>query len=300
MFDVGRLGSSLVALTMVVVVAEPAFAVDGVVDINQTRAVAGGVTFGDSAGFPVTISASGSYRLTGNVGTSGSNVTIVDITASDVSLDLNGFAISCESRVGACNGTGNGIQASGNNIRVHNGIVRGMGNDGVTVGGFSTIENVHALNNHGRGLSAGAGSIVRDSLAVENTGFGIVVGTNSTVRDCLSRGSTGVGIQTGVGSTISGNTAAEGSAAGIYCNGGCTIIGNTVFSNSGAGVSSLGGNTVIGNTIRNNTGFGLSVVGTDTLYTQNTLTGNNGGGNNAQVSGGTSGSNFCGTDTTCP
>jgi hypothetical protein len=45
----------------------PGAAVDGVIEINQSRALAGGVTPGDAPGFPVTISARGSYRLTGNL-----------------------------------------------------------------------------------------------------------------------------------------------------------------------------------------------------------------------------------------
>ena len=45
--------------------AGPLYAVEGVIDINQARALAGGVTPGDTPGFPVTVSQSGSYRLTG-------------------------------------------------------------------------------------------------------------------------------------------------------------------------------------------------------------------------------------------
>lgn len=46
----GALGALLLGL------AGSAWAVDGVIDINQARALAGGVTPGDTAGFPVTIS----------------------------------------------------------------------------------------------------------------------------------------------------------------------------------------------------------------------------------------------------
>ena len=54
----------LAALT---VVALPTCAVDGVVLINQAAALAGNVTPGDTPGFPVVISVSGSYRLSGNL-----------------------------------------------------------------------------------------------------------------------------------------------------------------------------------------------------------------------------------------
>src|SRR5260221_3357918 len=41
------------------------FATDGVILIDQSKALAGNVTPGDAAGFPVTISRRGSYRLSG-------------------------------------------------------------------------------------------------------------------------------------------------------------------------------------------------------------------------------------------
>jgi parallel beta-helix repeat protein len=96
------------------------------------------------------------------------------------------------------------------------------------------------------------------------------------------------------------NVANDNDVFGIYCNGGCTLEGNTT-NNNGTGISLLGGNTINGNTARNNTNFGIVAIGTDSGYMNNTLTGNNGGGDAAQVDGGTPlGQNICGTDTTCP
>lgn len=54
-------------LTLIVTFATPAFAVDGVLEINQTCAVQTGCFSGDTPGFPVTINATGSYRLTSNL-----------------------------------------------------------------------------------------------------------------------------------------------------------------------------------------------------------------------------------------
>ena len=45
--------ASLGALAVVLVLADPALAVDGVIEINQARAAAGNVTVGDAPGFPV-------------------------------------------------------------------------------------------------------------------------------------------------------------------------------------------------------------------------------------------------------
>src|SRR5687768_8687838 len=47
--------------------ASVASAIDGEVLIDQTKAQAGGVTPGDDPGFPVTISKSGVYKLSGNL-----------------------------------------------------------------------------------------------------------------------------------------------------------------------------------------------------------------------------------------
>jgi len=43
-----------------------AMAVDGVIEINQSRVEAGGITGGDAANFPATLSESGSYVLKGH------------------------------------------------------------------------------------------------------------------------------------------------------------------------------------------------------------------------------------------
>ncbi len=51
----------------VMIMSRAASGVDGVIEINQPRALAGGVTATDGAGFPVTLDHPGSYRLTGNL-----------------------------------------------------------------------------------------------------------------------------------------------------------------------------------------------------------------------------------------
>ncbi|MBZ0088768.1 MAG: hypothetical protein K8H90_00155, partial [Thermoanaerobaculia bacterium] len=81
---------------------QPAFAVDGVGEINQTCALATGCFAGDTPGFPVAIRSGGSYRLTGDldlrVVPNAHEATAIDIQTSEaggatVTLDLNGFAL---------------------------------------------------------------------------------------------------------------------------------------------------------------------------------------------------------------
>src|SRR5882724_9211008 len=73
--------------------AAPAAAVDGAIQITQAKALAGNVTPGDAAGFPVTITVPGSYVLAGNLEVPVSKTGIV-VNATEVSIDLNGFRIN--------------------------------------------------------------------------------------------------------------------------------------------------------------------------------------------------------------
>src|SRR6202011_4694295 len=119
------------------------YAVDGVVLIDQNRALAGGVTPGDTPGFPVTISVSGSYRLSGNLTVPDANTTAILITQDNVTIDLNGFSIIGPTvcvgspTVTSCSplGAGYGVDGGGHHsITVINGSVRGMGNSGISLG----------------------------------------------------------------------------------------------------------------------------------------------------------------------
>ena len=69
----------------------PARAADGEVEINQA-CVAAGCFAGDAPGFPVTITQSGSYRLTSNLSPTTAQIGI-DVTANDVAIDLSSFTI---------------------------------------------------------------------------------------------------------------------------------------------------------------------------------------------------------------
>src|SRR4051794_31600963 len=91
---------------------------------------------GDDPGFPVTISQSGSYRLTSNLTVTDLNTTAIRITTNSVTLDLNGFSIFgpvvCAKNPTICPtpGTGTGIQSAEpgltRGVRIFNGTVRGM------------------------------------------------------------------------------------------------------------------------------------------------------------------------------
>jgi hypothetical protein len=264
----------------------PAHAVDGVKLINQSVATNGTASAADDPGFPVTLSRAGSYRLSGNLTVPDANTTAIEITADDVTLDLNGFAILgptvCSGFPVSCSptGTGAGVFAGSDNVTVINGTIRGMGGLGVElIGATNRIERVHAKSNGSVGIKGGVSTTVTGSKATENGSFGITADG---------------------GSIVTGNTARGNRGAGITVESGTTVSGNTAIFNAGAGINATSGSIVIGNSAQANAGFGLS-LGSNAGYSQNALTSNNGGNANPQVSGGINGAqNVCGNDAVCP
>lgn len=243
-------------------VSAPAFAVDGVVEINQAKVTAAG-------GFPFTISSSGSYRLTGNLTGDGTH-DVIDITASQVTLDLNGFTICCT--------IGSGINASGvGSITVLNGAVTTTGTGpsawAINLGQGSRVEGVHADSNTYVGILVGDDSVVRNSTANNISGaFGIVSGNNCVLSGNTANGN-GYGIlATGSNSQISNNTANNNSTVGINTATGTNsqISNNTANNNSGKGIATGDGDNVSGNTASNNYGSGI-VAGAAARVTGNTV-----------------------------
>lgn len=176
--------------------------------INQNLATAGGVTPGDTAGFPVTLSQPGSYKLTSNLfvpeGSTG-----VQIAAANVTLDLNGFSIigpSTCTRVATtkavtCPYTGSfagvAVAAAAAGAVVHGGTVKGF-QSGVNLYASATVEDITTtFNMQGITISGSAGMSFRLSgiNATYNSGNGIDIGTAiGTIERSQSNHNGGKGI----------------------------------------------------------------------------------------------------------
>jgi hypothetical protein len=200
---------TLIALAFVA--ALPAFAVDGIVLINQSTVMSAG-------GFPYTISSPGSYRLSGNLVVPDANTTAIKITASNVTIDLNGFSILgptvCTGYPATtCSPAGQGSGIDGtyfnpstgsglSNITVTNGIVKGMGAYGVSLDGcfgcnvekitashsgtigiliyFGRVSDNTASYNGLRGIQNGYGPML-NNLAMFNKEYGILANCPGSV-----------------------------------------------------------------------------------------------------------------------
>lgn len=215
-------------------------AVRAEVPIDQKSAQSGKVTAGDAPGFPVTLSEPGSYRLTSNLIVE-AGMTAIEITASDVTLDLGGFSIigpnTCSGTPVVCSlsgGGGIGVKAvadtgpSPENVRVQNGTVRGMSGHGIRlIGNGTVVERVHAVSNGGPGIVVGLGSII-DSVAMFN-------GSGASVVGLIVRG-----------------TVANNNVFGIFIRAGGVATGNSAISNAATGLSVQCPAVVVGNTTSNN------------------------------------------------
>lgn len=229
-----------------------AFAVDGVVLVNQSTVMASG-------GFPYTISQPGSYKLSGNLVTSDPNKDVIVIAADHVSLDLGGFSIlgptDCSGGLSPCNnsGTGSGIRTDRTrfNITVMNGTIQGMGRFGISLSGDShRVESMHVRSNGFIGIyipnSADIGaSIAQDNTVQRNGSDGIIVLVGLVNHNTVStNGGSGITINDG---SASDNFVNRNLSFGLSLGDRVLYKGNSLDSN----VFSVGGGVNMGQNLCN-------------------------------------------------
>ncbi len=201
----------------------------------------------------MTLSQPGSYRLSGNLTVPDLNTTAIQITADNVSLDLNGFSIIgpnvCTTGLTTCaQSAGVGVrgddsQGSGPlGVGVFNGTVRSMGGAGIrTIGKGSALERVNALGNGDNGIFV-VGSVT-ESVANLNGGAGIEA---DSVRGCAANQNRLDGIGISQGSAI-GNTASSNGRAGFFVAFGSAVTGNAANANKTFGIDAACPSSIVGN-----------------------------------------------------
>jgi len=260
-------------LTALAALGTPAFAVDGVTLINQATVQAAG-------GFPYVINQSGSYRLSGNL--MAASAAAIIISAPNVTLDLNGFTVSCTS----CTETV--IYSAQAGTEILNGSVTGSSSvDCIDLAGSSRVDHVTistCFNGIG-GSTATASFTVMNSFISGATLKGIV-GSHVSVVNTTIDGFGNFGIEGGVvvvsGSTILGSnvgsgveidtsgvvsgSSISGAVYGIYIGStaaAASITNNTIFFNSygvyaaGSGKTLVGSNAFAGNSVADLSGSSL-------------------------------------------
>lgn len=241
------------------------------------------------------ISQPGSYYLTGNI-TGQAGLHGIEIGASNVTIDLNGFTL--QGVPGSLDGIATGFLLF--RVTIRNGSVTAWGGDGIdlTEGGDlmrpSLIEGVKATANSGRGISVGRHATIRDCAASNNVGDGIVAVRYAVVESSISADNGGSGFELGQDSLIVNSLAIDNNAYGINgtahlvvkdcvaeANGfdgirgpeGSVIGGSASRNNGGNGILLFGGSTVRGCTATGNTFAGIFAA-TRCQVIENTATGN--------------------------
>jgi len=237
--------------TAALALAVPALAVDGVTLINQA-------TVQGAGGFPYTISQSGSYRLAGNL--VAASTSAINITAPNVTLDLNGFTISCT----ACTATHQpGIAGNQPGTEILNGAVTGFNSsDCIDTGTRARLDHV-TMSQCYEGVAAAQGL---GDLTVLNSTISClgdcVWGAHVSVVNTMIDGYQNTGI-TATTASVANSTIVGGVANtdGIRIYGSGVVTGN-VLSGGAIGVDVRTGAVA---TITNNTisGFddGVQVIG---------------------------------------
>ena len=223
---------------------------------------------------PCIISQPGSYYLTTNLtGTSGFDG--ITISANDVTLDLNGFALE------GIPGSGNGIYSGPKSgLVVRNGTIRGWGTSGI---GASTAtdcryQELRVSDNGGRGIYAGnnceihhctannngldgiAGGLsvtVTHSVAQNNTKEGITVSRDSRITDCAIKSNGDMGLVTGDRASLTDSAIVSNASVGVQTGEGCRVRSCLISDNGSDGLQTVANSRVEGCTIPNNTGVGI-------------------------------------------
>lgn len=286
----------LVSFLLLVVIAFPLYAVDGVIEINQAKALAGGVVPGDLPGFPVTIKETGSFVLTSNLHITDDSDGIIVLVppptgmdqyldASNVTIDLNGFTIK-----GAFIGSqGVGIKSHNPNTSIFNGTIKNMGTYGAALSVHNVVKNV-LFENNGSGLFNHAGVradhqvTLKNNRFIGNFGHGINVGVRSIITDNIvhENRATGIlirGIEYPLGGSIAvvqRNVVSFNNGTGIETGDTVMIKDNVVKNNDGSGIITGNAATIVNNTVENNSGPDGSIgikTGSGSIVTGNSVRG---------------------------
>ena len=186
---------------------------------------------------PFAISAPGSYYLTGDL-TGVAGQAGITITASHVTLDLNGFSLI--GVPGSLIGIDAITVATVRQLAIRNGVIRNWNAAGIAADSSSVhVDDLLVDSNSGSGMLLGANSIVRNTTARQNGGNGISATGNSSITACTATGNGVAGIQVGAFSVVSGSTS-SGNLTGILLSSASTATDCTVSSNTSTGFSLQG------------------------------------------------------------
>ena len=247
---------------------------------------------------PFTITEPGNYAIVENLhGSAGSNGIVV--SCSDVSIDLNGFALIGE------NSSLAGIYVSGSYDRLHvmNGRVLNWGDEGInaSTAQYSRFENlVISTNGYARsknGMRTGNRSAVLECTFVKNkftgcmaasdcriersrsshnTSFGFFGSENCTIQDSMASDNGAGGFRALESTVVTRCSAFRNGTDGFYLRRDCVVNLSTAATNGQHGFNISVGSVVADCTARGNTKNGFHLYGAMALDCASRLNGEDG------------------------
>ena len=238
----------------------------------------------------------GSYYLTGNItGVVGRHG--IEIVASGVTLDLNGFelrgvagsldgmstTVSGLTNIGVVNGSvrtwgGDGIDLgsmTATNCRVDGVRASGNAGTGIRVGETTGVTNCEASNNVGSGIAAGGRCVISACSATGNTTHGISGAFSCVVNACAATSNGGNGIALGGASSVANCSSSFNTGTGIFADGSSTVSLCSSSVNGGNGIRSSFGSIIVGNICRQNGNGASDGAGIHVTGFHNRIEGNN-------------------------
>ncbi len=250
---------------------------------------------------PYTISTTGSYYVTANL----SGPVGITISTSNVSLDLNGYAL-----IGTAGNASEGIKLSAaySNIVIRNGSVTGWGKegikavlatnsnftqlqilgnslDGIAAGNNNLASYIVASNNTFDGIDFGESAVIYHCTAANNLNDGIEADAGSSLLQCTARHNTQNGSRATGAATISNSSGSENNNHGFSCGAGSTVNQNSATNNSFDGFYLFGASMATGNVARNNGNHGFEFLN-DCVLESNTASLNGYSGYSTTYTGG--------------
>ncbi|MCA9306598.1 MAG: right-handed parallel beta-helix repeat-containing protein [Phycisphaerales bacterium] len=224
------------------------------------------------------ISQPGSYYLTGNV-TAPAGDSAIEVASSDVTVDLNGFALFGE--VGSMDGVtvnpgtrqvlitngsisdfdGYGVQSDGALTTAEHLRVDGCGLTGILLNGLdaNVVRDCIVGNNGTEGIDvSGQRSQILRCVAVNNSGYGIAGGPAGTISECLATGNLFAGYFVNGASNVVDCTAESNQLEGFLVGASVTMRGCNATGNQSGGISMFsGGGTIVECTVDSNQNTGI-------------------------------------------
>lgn len=222
----------------------------------------------------------------------------IEIAASNVKVDLNGFTVlGVSTALSGIRGTG-----SISNVHIRNGTVRSWGQDGIDLGSAgvsgSSVVEVTSIANGGMGIRLSGWATARNCTVISNASHGISAANDSTVSSCTAEGNAtaafAVGIYVGANSSVLDCTAinngvSTGGAYGIT-TGDHSIVARCTANSNGSGSANcigllVGQASIVDRCVANsNTGSASSLTncgiyaasGSTVQYSEATLNGHDG------------------------